>query len=155
SGGGYYSGAVRVGLEADQLATYELSGGDLLTNYTAVGGYKGKGLFVQTGGQHHVYGDLGIAGEEMSTGSYEMRNGTLIVDQTLNVGTRTAGIFTTFGSTPTIQVRDLVVGSTGSLIYSISNLGISATKATRNATFGGTLTVLDAGAPNGQFLLID
>jgi hypothetical protein len=155
SGGGYYSGAVRVGVEADQLATYELSAGDLLTNYSGVGCYKGQGLFVQTGGQHHVFGNLGVAGEEMSSGSYELRNGALLVDQGLNIGTQGPGTFTTYGSVSTIQSRDLSVGNSGSLVYSITNSGISTTKVTHNASISGILKVLDAGAPIGNFLLID
>jgi hypothetical protein len=154
SGGGYGQGLLTVGVEGTHLAMYELSGGDLNTTTTEVGGYRGLGKFVQTGGQHHVFQTLNVAAAEMSSGSYVLSGGKIIVDQAMNVGTRTAGDFTIIGASAMVQSRDFAVGSLGTLNFEIGGLGVSPINVTRNASVGGLLKIVDNGAPAGVFPLV-
>jgi hypothetical protein len=155
SGGGYGQGVLWVGVEGNYLATYDLSAGMLMTTKTEVGGYRGQGGFVQTGGEHHVFTTLGIADAEMSAGNYELRGGKVIVDQALNIGTRSVGELSVFGASAMLQTRDLTVGASGAISFSISSTGISPVNVSRNANVTGLLKVFDNGAPPGVFPLIN
>lgn len=76
---GFYSGAT---------GTYNLSAGTLASAGTDVG-FSGRGVFVQTGGDHTVSGLLRIAANTASSGSYTISGGTLSATQLANNGTLT------------------------------------------------------------------
>ncbi len=155
SGGGYGSGLLRVGLEGPDPAYYELSGGELRTSSTIVGSYRGIGSFTQTGGLHHVYGNGWIGLQDMSQGDYDLRGGSLVVDQTLAIGGGIAGTLKIVGGSATIKANSLAVNGSGAMNFAITGTGISKAQIAANASFSGTLKIVDDGAAVGVYRLIE
>jgi len=155
SGGGYGSGLLRVGIDSDSEALYELHAGDLLTNETHIGAYLGIGRLTQTGGQHHVFGDAGVGRRNESEGTYELSGGSLTVDGSLVIGTGGKGELSVLGSEATLQSGDLYVGDAGTMSCTLSTSGVSTAHVSGDAAFSGTLKVLDDSAKPGEFLLLE
>ncbi len=77
--------------------TYNLSGGDLLTERLFVG-HSGKGVFIQTGGTNTVNQTLTLGENAGSEGEYELRDGILSAGS-MHVGYHGSGSFLQTGGT--------------------------------------------------------
>jgi uncharacterized protein with beta-barrel porin domain len=127
------SGYLEMGF--DSTGTYTLNGGSLSVGSDEVlGGYlggSGTGTFIQNGGTHTA-NDLILAWDSTSSGSYDLRDGSLAVGGIECIGYGGVGTFTQSGGTHTIDSD-----------FYLSVLDFPSTSGTYNLS-GGSLAVAGA-----------
>jgi hypothetical protein len=112
------------------MGSYLLNSGDLQVLATEYVGYRGAGVFNQTGGTNTTDGGLGLASLVGSTGQYHLSGaGVLQVGGSESIGTAGMGIFTQTGDT-THSVRNQlhVGGNAGSTGIYAQNGGTTTVK---------------------------
>jgi hypothetical protein len=110
-------------LTASGVGIYELSGsGSLSAPAQDIGCYLGTGVFTQTGGSNTVTNTLTIARFAGSSGTYNLKDGSLTAGSIL---VNSGGVFNQNGgvATSSLENRGTVNGSGGSLAGRITNYG--------------------------------
>ena len=147
SGGTNTGTGLRVGNQGGSSGTYNLSNGLFRATYEYVG-QSGTGVVNQTGGNNTVtdtpgHGSLVLGGFPGSSGTYNLSNGLLSVDESI-VGNYGAGVMNQWGGTNKVTY-DLHLGDLtgGSGTYNLSNGLLSANNT--YVGYSGTGVVNQAG----------
>ena len=133
------NGGLNLASGSSSNGTYNLYDGSLTaTGYVWVG-YKGTGIFNQTGGTFDVtnpsYG-ISIASQIGSTGEYNLSGGDLKVAGIVSVGTRGTGTFTQSGNSTNTVNGNLVLGNIVAGAVGTYNMNAGALTVNGNMNVG-------------------
>jgi hypothetical protein len=121
--------------------TYLLTGGSLEVGGEYIGGF-GTGVFDQSSGQHTVAGTLSLAGRPGSSGTYNLKFGTLAVNGDEIIGDEGTGVFNQSWGKNTVAGNLILAANPGtSGTYNLQGGSLSAPAIQINS--GGTFNVLN------------
>jgi autotransporter-associated beta strand protein len=140
-----FTSRIYLAYTGDDTATYELSGGELNTNYCHVGN-NGVADFIHTGGTHNS-SSVAVASNTGSDGAYELSGSALLNATQVQIGGGGVGRFNQTSGTNTTNSIELGFGwnSTSHGIYNLEGgllITGAITQGSGEATFnfgGGTL----------------
>jgi autotransporter-associated beta strand protein len=160
SAGTNSSGSLYLGYYSGSNGTYYLNGtGQLTVIGNEYIGYTGTGIFSQTGGTNHIYGELYLCTNPGSIGTYNLNGGTLILyslsqgsDTTVfNFGGGTLQVSSSFTSSlPIILTGDGGNANIDTAGYAVTLSGPLSGSGGLNKLDSGTLTLSGSNSYNGN-----